>query len=246
MSTTHAKKVFITGGTAGIGRATALHLAENGYEVFIIGRDENKAQELLHTARRKGIESGRIRYRLQDLTDVKMLKKALPEIWTNYGPFGVLINNAGLGFDEVVGANLEKMIYMIKTNLDAYLVLAGYFGDLMIKESIEGDIINIGSMSADTREAESSGYVATKAGIQGFTEALRKELNPHGIRVSLIEPGAVATGMQSPRPETLRPSVEKEKMLKANDIARVILYLLQQDRRISIVEMKIKPLRQII
>jgi NADP-dependent 3-hydroxy acid dehydrogenase YdfG len=101
-------------------------------------------------------------------------------------------------------------------------------------------------MSADTRDGNSSGYVATKSAIQGFTEALRKEANPHNIRVSLVEPGAVGTDMQSSSPQEQRVLQDKREMLHAEDIARAILFILAQDRRVSVSEIQIKPLRQFI
>ncbi len=239
------QKVFLTGGTAGIGRATTLLLAEKGYDVFIIGRNVDKLEDLLQDARQRNIAEY-ISYMLQDLTDYTALEALLPKIWSEHGPFHVLINNAGIGFGGVCGADADSLQYMTKTNLDAYLLLSGFFAEQMVKANITGDIINVGSMSADGREGKSTGYVATKSGIQGFTESLRKELNPHNIRVSLIEPGAVGTDMQSPSPEEQRQLAEKLEMLKAEDIAKVIHFILWQDRRVSIVELKIKALRQFI
>lgn len=245
MKQENRQKVFLTGGTAGIGRATALLLAEKGYEVFIIGRDSEKLEDFLQDAEQRGVRE-RIDFLLQDLTDGAALEKVLPQLWETHGPFHVLINNAGLGFGGVRESEPSRLRYVVNTNLEAYLLLSGFFADQMIKAGIEGDIINIGSMSADTRESKSSGYVATKSGIQGFTEAFRKEVNPHNIRVSLIEPGAVGTDMQPPSPEEQRELEEKREMLKAEDIAHAIQFILQQDRRIAIVEMRIKPLRQFI
>lgn len=245
MNTQTTKKVFLTGGTAGIGRATALQLASKGYYVFIIGRNADKLEDFLKDAQHRGVRDS-IGYLLQDLTDQQALERLLPELWSSYGPFDVLINNAALGFGGVYGVEADRLYYMTKTNLDAYLFLSGFFAEQMEKAGIAGDIINIGSMSADGREGKSSGYVATKAGIQGFTEALRKELNPKNIRVSLIEPGAVGTDMQPSSPEEQRQLEEKLEMLKAEDIAHAIEFVLKQDRRVSIVEMQIKALRQFI
>jgi NADP-dependent 3-hydroxy acid dehydrogenase YdfG len=157
-----------------------------------------------------------------------------------------LINNAGLPFDSVRDADATHIDYLIKTNIGAYLLLSGFFLEQMAGYGIEGDIINIGSMSADTRDGNSSGYVATKSAIQGFTEALRKEANPHNIRVSLVEPGAVGTDMQSSSPQEQRVLQDKREMLHAEDIARAILFILAQDRRVSVSEIQIKPLRQFI
>ncbi|NQD70781.1 SDR family oxidoreductase [Sphingobacterium shayense] len=239
------KKVFLTGGTAGIGRATTLLLAERGYEVFIIGRSSSKLDSLMSEAKGRGLENN-IKSLLHDLADYHSWTDLLPKIWKEEGPFSVLINNAAVGFSGVQGVDPEDLIYMTKTNLDAYLRLAGFFAERMKAEKIEGDIINIGSMSADGREGTSTGYVASKAGIQGFTEALRKEVNPDNIRVSLIEPAAVGTDMQSMPPEKMREKEDKREMLKSEDIADLVYFILSRDRRISFPEIKVKALRQFI
>jgi NADP-dependent 3-hydroxy acid dehydrogenase YdfG len=97
------------------------------------------------------------------------------------------------------------------------------------------------------REKGSSVYVATKAGIEGFSEALRKEVNPLGIKVTLIEPGAVGTDMQSEySPAEQRKKEEKMEMLKAEDIAACILYTLTQPKRCDVVMMQIRPHMQSI
>jgi NADP-dependent 3-hydroxy acid dehydrogenase YdfG len=105
-----------------------------------------------------------------------------------------------------------------------------------------GHIVNIGSMSADVREKDSSVYVATKSGIQGFSEALRKEVNPLGIKVTLIEPGAVGTDMQSEySPKEQRKQIEKMEMLRAEDIAACVLYTITQPKRCDVVSLQIRP-----
>ena len=91
-----------------------------------------------------------------------------------------------------------------------------------------GHIVNIGSMSADLREAGSEVYVATKAGIQAFSESLRKTANKQGIRVTLIEPGAVATPIQEKSPQEEKRKIEAMEMLLPQDIARCVLWCLQQ------------------
>lgn len=245
MTIQHPKKIFLTGGTSGIGRATTLLLAKEGYTVFIVGRNTDKVRDLLRDAQLLGIKQ-HIHYILQDVSDIHALEDLLPKTWASHGPFDILINNAGVAFDSVIGIDSARIQHMINTNLTACLRLSGFFIEHMIKAGIEGDVINIGSMSSSTRDAESSGYVASKAAIQGFTESLRKEANPHGIRVSLIEPGSVGTDMQPQSAAEQRLLQEKLEMLKAEDIAHAIEFILKQDRRVTIVEMHIKPLRQFI
>lgn len=245
MSINSTKKVFLTGGTAGIGKATALLLAQMGFELYIIGRDRNKMDAVLRDARDLNLKHSIIGI-IEDLNDQQNIEELLPKIWQDYGPFDVLINNAGIGFGTVLGTTIEELSYMVNTNLISYMQLAAFFAERMKGEGIQGDIINIGSMSADSRDADSSGYVASKSGIQGFTEAFRKEVNPYNIRVTLIEPGLVNSDMQAYDSQEKKELQEKGEMLEANDIANLIVYILQQNRRVSIVEVKIKPSHQII
>ena len=134
---------------------------------------------------------------------------------------------------------------MIKTNLLGYIACTREALDRM-KPHKAGHIVNIGSMSADVREQGSSIYVATKSGIQGFSESLRKEVNEAGIKVTLIEPGAVGTDMQPVSVPDQRQKEENLEMLKAEDIAAAVLFTLTQPKRCDVVDLKIRPHLQII
>ncbi|KGE12570.1 SDR family oxidoreductase [Sphingobacterium deserti] len=245
MDSKQNKKVLITGGTAGIGRAIALLLAEAGYHVTLIGRDYEKLQDLLtdyNKLERRGTLNGLI----ADLTDERAIEKILQEYLDDYGCPDIFINNAGLPYNGVMDEQGDSLAYLVKTNLWAYMHLAGKIGSRMIQNGVQGDIINVGSMSADVREKNSSAYVGTKAGIQGFSEAFRKEINPHGVRVSLIEPGAVGTDMQPTSPAEERDMQKNEEMLLAEDIADAVLYILERPRRNNIAVLQIKPTKQYI
>jgi NADP-dependent 3-hydroxy acid dehydrogenase YdfG len=101
-------------------------------------------------------------------------------------------------------------------------------------------------MSADLREEEGEIYVATKAAIQAFSESLRKSANKQDIRVTLIEPGAVATPIQEKSAAQERRKLDKMEMLYAEDIARCVMYCLTQPQRVDVVSVQIRPLKQII
>jgi NADP-dependent 3-hydroxy acid dehydrogenase YdfG len=101
-------------------------------------------------------------------------------------------------------------------------------------------------MSADIKKAGSSVYTATKSGIQGFTESLRKEVNEAGIKVTLIEPGLVGTDMPENSAEEQQQQQEELKMLKAEDIAAAVYYALIQPKRCDVVDIKLRPHLQVI
>ena len=157
----------------------------------------------------------------------------------------MLINNAALAHQDVNDGNYEDWERVIKTNLLGYIACTRYALDRMTPNGF-GHIINVGSMSADVREKGSSVYVATKAGIQGFSEALRKEVNENGIKVTLIEPGAVGTNMQPASADEQSKKQESMEMLKAEDIAAAIFYALEQPLRCDVVDLKIRPHLQMI
>jgi NADP-dependent 3-hydroxy acid dehydrogenase YdfG len=113
-----------------------------------------------------------------------------------------------------------------------------------MKKAGDGHIVNVGSMSADTRGKGSSLYTATKAALQGFSESLRKEVSGLGIKVTLIEPGAVGTDMQPEPPEAQRDKIAAGEMLKAEDIAACIHYCLVQPLRCDVISVQIQPHKQ--
>jgi NADP-dependent 3-hydroxy acid dehydrogenase YdfG len=115
-----------------------------------------------------------------------------------------------------------------------------------MKAQQKGHIVNIGSMSAETHEETGTVYVATKSAIQGFSIALRKEINEMGIKVSLIEPGAVSSDMQPAPKEEQREQIKKMEMLDPEDIAMSVLFCLSQPKRCDVVSMQVRPHLQVI
>ena len=101
-------------------------------------------------------------------------------------------------------------------------------------------------MSAEVREETGTVYVATKEAVRGFSAALRKEVNPLGIKVSLIEPGAVTSDMQPGTKQEHKKKIENMEMLEAEDIAMSVLFCLCQPKRCDIVSLQIRPHLQII
>jgi NADP-dependent 3-hydroxy acid dehydrogenase YdfG len=156
-----------------------------------------------------------------------------------FGRLDVLVNNAALGGGSIAEDGEDDWEYVVRTNLIGYMACTREAVRRM-KAAGGGHIVNVGSMSADVREPGSSVYVATKSGIQGFSESLRKEVNKHGVKVSLIEPGAVGTDMQSDK-EAHAAKAASGEMLKAEDIAACVVYCLDQPRRCDVVSVSIRP-----
>jgi NADP-dependent 3-hydroxy acid dehydrogenase YdfG len=152
------------------------------------------------------------------------------------GGLDILIDNAALAADAVSEMPIKDQEYIVKTNLLGYMAVV-HEAIKRMKPKGKGHIVVVGSMSANVRSAGSSVYVATKSGVQGFTEALRKEVNEFGIKVSLIEPGEVGTDMNKLSPAQQRRKQSQLKQLKAEDIADCIYYVLTRPKRVDVVEM---------
>ncbi|WP_343303103.1 SDR family oxidoreductase [Chitinophaga niabensis] len=238
------KTALITGGTTGIGRAALLLLASQGVKILFFGTDEKHLADTMDDVKKMQLED-EVMGVLADVSSKENVAFVFQHVDGFLGKLDFLINNAALGAKGLMETSYEDMAYVINVNVLGYLACAQEAAKRM-KENGGGHIINVGSMSADTRGGTSTVYVATKAGIQGFSESLRKELNPMGIKVTLLEPGAVGTDMQPSSPEEQREKEERLEMLKAEDIAESILYILSQPKRCDVVELKVRPHKQII
>jgi NADP-dependent 3-hydroxy acid dehydrogenase YdfG len=238
------KKIVITGGTTGIGKAIADVLVSLGGEVLIFGRDEKDFENAVADIKKQFPDS-KVYGTPADVTKKEDIDKIFEIVDTELGGIDILINNAALGAPGITKETYEDYKYIIDTNITGYLAFCEE-AVVRMKTKKAGHIVNIGSMSAESKEPTSTIYVATKSAIRGFSTSLRKELNPLGIKVSLIEPGAVTSDMQPGSKEEHQEKIEKMEMLEAYDIAMSTLFCLSQPKRCDIVTMQIRPHLQII
>lgn len=237
------KRIVITGGTTGIGKATAIILSSLGGHVFIFGRDKDDFDAAMEEI--KAQSEGNLYGVTADISIKEDVELVWNEIDKTLGGVDILINNAALPADGIMEEEYENIKYVLETNILAYIAFAKEAVTRM-KVQQSGHIVNIGSMSAETLEETGTIYVATKSAIRGFSTALRKEINPLGIKVSHIEPGDVTSDMQPLPKAEQHEKIKKKEMLKAVDIAMSILFCLSQPKRCDIVSMQIKPHLQII
>lgn len=236
------KAVVVTGGTTGIGRATARLIASRGARVLVFGRHEAELQDALSEIRSAG---GKVHGLTADQSRVDDVRRVFAEADDALGGVDVLINNAAVDYGPLQDHDLDDIHYVVSANLVGYLACAHQAVRRMEGRG-GGHIVNIGSMSADLREEENSVYVATKAAIQAFSESLRKTVNPKGVKVTLIEPGKVATDMVGIGAEQKEDRIEDLEMLRPEDIAGCVLHCLEQPARLEIVSMQIRPHLQLI
>ncbi|SKB63798.1 SDR family oxidoreductase [Daejeonella lutea] len=235
------KKVLITGGTTGIGREITILLARLGAHCFICGRNQAPLDETI-AAVKILTTANHCNGLVADLANEEDIKRIFVSVEKELGGLDILVNNAALPFGGITEGTYADWDYLLRSNLLSYIACSNYalnMGNL-------SHIVNIGSMSADVRETGSSLYVASKSGIQGFSEALRKELNPKGIKVILIEPGATDTDMQEFTKEEKEEKIRNLEMLKAEDVAISVAFALAQPERSDIVNLQIRPHLQLI
>lgn len=235
------KKVLITGGTTGIGREITLLLARLGAHCVICGRNQEPLDETIEAVRVLGPDV-KCTGIVADLAKDEDIQRVFERADRDLGGLDVLINNAALPYGSILEGSYSDWDYLLKSNLLSYIACTNY----AIKRMKQGQIVNIGSMSADVRETGSSLYVASKSAIQGYSEALRKELNPKGIKVILVEPGATDTDMQEFSKDEKLEKIRKLEMLKAEDVALIVAFTLIQPQRSDIVRVQIRPHLQLI
>lgn len=234
----HDRKCLISGGTTGIGRATAILLAKLGAHVLVFGRKESALLDAKKSFEEHGVK---VYGMLADQAVQADVERVFREVDESLGGLDFLINNAAIAGSSVIED--PDWRYVVASNFDGYLACT--------REAIKrmeaqggGRIVNIGSVSASERGPGDDVYAATKAAIQAFTDSLAKRVAKRGISVSVIEPGRVGTDMTLDRysPEEQRDMQEQLRMMKAEDIAECILFCLRQPPRVRISRLEVREL----
>jgi NAD(P)-dependent dehydrogenase (short-subunit alcohol dehydrogenase family) len=229
------KVALVTGAGRGIGKALALSLARLGCRVVLAARSSVEIEKVkLDIQNGKGIALAVP----TDLTRDEDIDKLVGESQREFGAIDILINNAGWGKRaSVVRSNIEDWDQTFRVNLRAPMILAQKCLPAMIEKG-EGAVINIGSVSGKSGEANGAAYSASKFGLIGFTQSLYEEVREHGIKVAVILPGFVDTPMIPPVKH-----LDRSKMIQAEDVAQAVLYILTSPPTSCPVEIAIRPQR---
>ncbi len=224
--------VVVTGASAGIGAATARRFARGGYRVALAARRRQRLMDLAEDLRAHGAEALVVPTDVRDPAQVEALAR---QVLTAWGQVDVLVNNAGLGrlapLDEL--HPLDDIALQIEVNLSGAIWVSRAFLPAM-KARGRGVIIQVASVAGWIGLPYYSVYAATKFGLRGFTEALRREVRPYGIRVVGLYPGPVITefGQQAFRSPAARPPRSPVTVaLRAEQVAETIWKLAQRPRR---------------
>jgi NAD(P)-dependent dehydrogenase (short-subunit alcohol dehydrogenase family) len=236
------RKVLISGGTTGIGRATAMLLSGAGAEIYIHGRDKRDLDATLQMIGEAGGTVGGMTADISKPEEIADVFRAAEEF---LGGLDTWINCAAVGWSDAIDAENEDWQSALSVNLGGAICGAKEAAS-RFKRQKSGKIVLIGSMSAEVREARSSVYVATKAGIRGLAAALRKELNPEGVGVYLVEPGACNTDLSTCSEEEKIRLVREHLMLQPEDVASAIHFLLTTREGSDVITLQIRPRMQLI
>jgi len=222
------KTILITGGSGGIGRACARLLVENGHRVILVARGEEglaRASQDIPTHQILTIRA--------DVTRAKEVDRMVAEALAWSDRIDVLINNAGAAFTGLVETfPVEQWQRLLDTNLTSVFLCCRALIPVMKRQG-EGHIVNMASVASKFTPPEWAPYCATKFGLVGLSRALHEEVRKDGIRVTLLYPGSVDT----PLWDTFPNNFKRDAMMSADDVARAVLYTIEQPRHIVVDEL---------
>jgi NADP-dependent 3-hydroxy acid dehydrogenase YdfG len=242
---------LVTGASSGIGEATAVALAERGAAVAIVARRRDRLEGL---AGRIQDDGGTALVIEADVGSRADAESAVAQTVSELGRLDTLVNNAGVMLlGPAVDAPLEEWERMLSVNVAGLLYTAHAALPHLLRAAESGprqvaDMVNISSVAGRVARNGSGVYNLTKHGVGAFGESLRQEVTKRHVRVSLVEPGAVATELTNHiRPEIREQSskrFEGMERLEAEDIADAIGYIVTRPRRMAINEVLVRPTEQ--
>jgi NADP-dependent 3-hydroxy acid dehydrogenase YdfG len=243
----HAKVALVTGASSGIGEATARQLSAAGVKVVVIARRKDRLDQLVAEIKKDGGEALALEV---DVTDTAACEQAVQQAHQQWGTLDILINNAGVMLlGPVQDAPLTEWERMVDLNIKGLLYMTHATLPHMTKQG-SGHIVNISSVAGRTVRSGSAVYNLTKWGVGAFSESLRQELSEAktGIRMTLIEPGAVNTELTDHLRPEIKDSIQQRfagiRRLESDDIAAAIVYALSQPPHVSVNEVLIRPTDQ--
>jgi NADP-dependent 3-hydroxy acid dehydrogenase YdfG len=241
------KIALITGATSGLGKAIALRLAKEGYDVIITGRRKDRLEELEREIEIK-YESKvySLCFDVRVYNEVEKAITSLPEEWKE---IDILVNNAGLavGLDPIQQGVIDDWERMIDTNIKGLLYVTRVVSPGMVARK-SGHIVNLGSIAGKGVYPNGAVYCATKHAVDALSQGMRMDMLPYGIRVTQVCPGAVNTEFSLVR---FKGNQDRADLvydgydaLTAENIADAVFYAVSQPPHVDIQDMLVMPTAQ--
>jgi NADP-dependent 3-hydroxy acid dehydrogenase YdfG len=242
---------LVTGASSGIGAAAGRALAAQGAAVGLVARRAGRLEALGAEIAAAGGTALPIE---ADVSEREQAEAAVAQAVEELGRLDVVVNNAGVMLlGPVVGAPVEEWERMVHVNLLGLLYTAHAALPHLLEAAEKeprraADLVNISSVAGRMARKGSGVYNATKHGVGAFSEALRQEVAGRHLRVSLVEPGAVATELQSHNRPEIKEQIEARfedmDILQAEDIADAIAYVVTRPRHVAVNEILVRPTQQ--
>jgi clavulanate-9-aldehyde reductase len=234
---------LVTGASSGIGDATARLLAARGIKVAAVARRRERLERLARSA-----PEGRILFEAADVSTEEGAARAVAFALRRFGRLDIVVNNAGVMLlGPIEGAALDDWRRMVELNLLGLMYVTQAALPHLI--AARGDVVNVSSVAGRVARLGAGAYDATKFGVGAFSEALRQEMSPKGVRVTLVEPGMVETELVGhiTHPATRRAMedrIRSMRPLKPEDVATAILFAVSQPPHASVNEILLRPTDQ--
>ena len=238
--------VFITGATSGIGKATAVFLAQYNYKLILCGRNKEQLQNLENSLGEQ-TDVTTLQFDVRNKTDVFNSIEMLPE---NFRTIDVLINNAGNahGLNTIQEGDTDDWDAMLDINVKGLLYVSRAILPKMIERNT-GFIVNIGSTAGKEVYPNGNVYCASKSAVEAINKGMRMDLNNYNIRVSAIHPGLVETAFSDVRfkgdTERAKKVYQGYKALQPEDIAEIIHFVITRPYHINIEDLVVYPSAQV-
>ena len=242
---------LVTGASSGIGEATARTLAAEGAAVAVLARRGDRLDTLAAELRADGARALVLE---ADITDKAQASAAVRRTVDELGRLDIVVNNAGImltgpvaqapddEWERMLAVNVEGLLHITKAAIP-HLVTAAQDGPRQV-----ADLVNISSTAGRVARSGTAVYNLTKFGVNAFAEALRQELQPQRVRVSLVEPGTVDTELASHLRDGVREAVSEQiremEPLLPQDIADAVSYIVTRDRRVAVNEILVRASEQ--
>lgn len=212
------KNALVTGASRGIGKVIALELADLGYNVAIVGRDNASLAGTAAEIEAKGVKAVKIQ---ADLSMAEAYARVVREAAEGLGGIDILVNCAGLSLaGSFTEATVEQWDKIFSVNARAPFFISQEALP-WLRKSEKPIVINIASVVGFKGYANQSVYASSKHALTGFTKVFAKEVQPFGIRVHLISPGGVATEMV----KQMRPDIKADELIQPEEIAEIVRFL---------------------